>query len=57
MATRTRRPYITLECGECKRNNYYIQKPKGKAVEVDNLKPSKFCKVCEKHTEHKAKVK
>ncbi|MGM0439401.1 MAG: 50S ribosomal protein L33 [Patescibacteria group bacterium] len=57
MPKRTKRPYITLQCSECKSTNYYIQKTKGKSVEIENLKPNKFCKKCRKHTEHKAKVK
>lgn len=54
---RTRRPYIKFECSKCGEDNYYIQKPKGKAVEIDDLTPKKFCKKCQKHTVHKAKVK
>ena len=57
MPKRTKRPYITLECNECESKNYYIQKTKGKSVEIDDLKPSKFCKKCKSHTKHKAGLK
>ncbi len=57
MSTRTRKPYIKLECDECNKTNYYIQKPKGKAVEIDNLEPNKFCKSCKKHTKHNPKLR
>lgn len=54
---RTRRPFIKLECEECSRGNYYIPKPKGKTVEIDDLELSKFCKQCREHTEHQAKLR
>jgi ribosomal protein L33 len=57
MVKRTRKPYIKLDCSKCNSTNYYIQKPKGKAVEIDDLEPNKFCKKCGSHTKHIAKVK
>ena len=41
---RTRRPYIKLVCSKCGADNYHIQKPKGKAVEIEDLSPKKFVK-------------
>jgi len=42
---------IKMECGECKRINYYSQKNKKTIKERLELK--KFCKHCKKHTPHK----
>ena len=42
---------IKLECGECKRINYYSHK--NKKTLKDRLQLKKFCKFCKKHTLHK----
>jgi len=48
---------IKLQCGQCKRINYWsrrnkkkVQGPSGKKTEKLELK--KFCKWCRKHTAH-----
>ncbi|RLC40213.1 MAG: 50S ribosomal protein L33 [Candidatus Nealsonbacteria bacterium] len=45
-----KKPFIKLQCSECKRINYYTRKSKG--VE-GKLELKKFCKWCRKHTVHK----
>jgi large subunit ribosomal protein L33 len=42
---------IKLECTECKRVNYFSKKNKKTLKERMMLK--KFCKFCNKHTDHK----
>ncbi|MFH1582538.1 MAG: 50S ribosomal protein L33 [bacterium] len=50
MATK-KKPYIKMQCAECKRVNYFTSKSK-KIVE-EKLELKKFCKWCRKHTVHK----
>ncbi|MFH1181141.1 MAG: 50S ribosomal protein L33 [bacterium] len=49
-----KKPYIKLQCGVCKRINYYTRKSK-KASDTKGLKLAlkKYCKWCRKHTAHK----
>jgi len=42
---------IKLQCGKCKRNNYWTRKNKKKIERKITLK--KYCKWCKKRTEHK----
>ena len=42
---------IKMECGECKRINYYSRK--NKKTLKDRLGLNKFCEHCKKHTLHK----
>lgn len=42
---------IKLECTECKRVNYFSRK--NKKTLKDRLEMKKFCKFCDKHTNHK----
>ncbi len=42
---------ITLECTECKRENYHSSKNKKNTSERIELQ--KFCRWCRKHTPHK----
>jgi len=46
-----KKPLIKFQCSECKRVNYFTNKPKGMVEEKLELK--KFCKWCRKHTVHK----
>jgi len=46
-----KKPFIKLQCKECKEINYFTNKPKGMVDEKLELK--KFCKRCRKHTPHK----
>ncbi|MGB2762108.1 MAG: 50S ribosomal protein L33 [Minisyncoccales bacterium] len=50
MATK-KKPFIKLQCKECKRINYYTHKSKG--ITEKKLELKKFCKWCQKHTAHK----
>jgi len=53
MATK-RRPFVKLQCQECKRINYYTHKSKNKTgASEKKLELKKFCKWCRKHTMHK----
>ena len=45
-----KKPFVKLQCQECKRITYYV--PKTKNVE-GKLELMKFCKYCKKHTLHK----
>ena len=45
-----RKPFVKLQCKECKRINYYTHKSRD--VEK-RLELKKFCKFCRKHTVHK----
>lgn len=45
------RVQITLACGECKRRNYITTK--NKRTTPDRIELSKYCKFCQKHTDHK----
>jgi large subunit ribosomal protein L33 len=42
---------IKMECGECRRVNYFSRK--NKKILKERLQLKKFCKHCEKHTPHK----
>jgi len=46
-----KKPIIKLQCGICKRVNYFTTKPREMVEEKLELK--KFCKWCKKHTVHK----
>ena len=46
-----KKPFIKLQCSECKRINYYTRKSKKIVEKKFELK--KFCKWCRKHTIHK----
>ncbi len=49
-----RKPFIKMQCQECKRVNYFIHKSKMlKKKEGAKLELKKFCKWCRKHTPHK----
>lgn len=45
------RERITLQCTECKSENY--RKEKNKKNTTERLELNKFCKRCQKHTAHK----
>ncbi|KPJ55013.1 50S ribosomal protein L33 [Parcubacteria bacterium DG_72] len=45
-----KKPFLKLQCKECKEINYFTQKPK---TMEDKLELKKFCKWCRKHTAHK----
>ncbi len=45
------RDVILLACGECKRRNYSVTKNKKK--QAGKLTVKKYCKFCNKHTDHK----
>ena len=47
----TERVRVALVCGECGARNYQTTKKKVGGAERLTLK--KFCKACNKHTEHK----
>ncbi|OGZ33356.1 MAG: 50S ribosomal protein L33 [Candidatus Portnoybacteria bacterium RIFCSPLOWO2_12_FULL_39_9] len=49
---------IKLQCGQCKRINYWSRKNRKKAQSMPagksgKLELKKFCKWCRKHTTHK----
>jgi len=46
-----KKPFVKLQCQECKRINYYTRKSKG--VVEKKLALKKFCNWCRKHTLHK----
>jgi large subunit ribosomal protein L33 len=49
-----RKPFVKLQCKECKRINYYTHKSKGKTGAGEKkLELKKFCQRCRKHTIHK----
>jgi len=49
-----RKPFVKLQCTDCKRINYYVHKSKGKTGTGEKkLELKKFCKWCRKHTVHK----
>ncbi len=56
MATKTKRPFLKMECDVCKKANYHIQIKKGKTIE-EKLELKKHCKWCKAHTLHKMKLK
>jgi large subunit ribosomal protein L33 len=45
-----KKPLIKLQCTECKKINYFTQKP---AQAEKKLEVKKYCKWCRKHTTHK----
>ena len=47
------RERITLQCTECKHENYRTEKNKKNTT--DRLELKKFCKWCKKTTDHKEK--
>ncbi|MFH1841444.1 MAG: 50S ribosomal protein L33 [Candidatus Nealsonbacteria bacterium] len=46
-----KKPFIKLQCQECKRINYHTRK--SKKVSEKKLELKKFCNWCRKHTLHK----
>ncbi|MFH1731119.1 MAG: 50S ribosomal protein L33 [Planctomycetota bacterium] len=48
------RQYVTLECTECKQQNYRTSK---ETRGTDKLELSKYCRFCRKHTTHKERKK
>ncbi len=46
-----KKPFVKLQCQECKRINYFTRKSKG--VIDQKLELKKYCKFCRKHTLHK----
>ncbi len=57
MTTKTKRPFLKMECGVCKKANYHIQVKKGKNIENEKMELKKHCRWCKKHTLHKMKLK
>ena len=51
----TKKPFVKIQCQECKRVNYFTHKSKKMAEE--KLGMNKFCKWCRKHTKHKESKK
>ncbi len=51
MALKNKEKMIKLECGECKRVNYFTHK--NKKIHKERLELNKYCKWCKKHTAHK----
>ncbi len=50
----TKKPFVKLQCADCKRINYFTRKSKGKTVASEKkLEMKKFCRWCKKHTPHK----
>ena len=47
------RVLVTLACNECKNLNYTVSKNKKNTT--DKLKLNKYCKACQKTTEHTEK--
>jgi len=52
MATK-KKPFVKLQCSNCKEINYFIHKSKG--IVEKKLELKKFCKKERKHTIHKEK--
>ena len=46
-----KKPFIKLQCTQCKKVNYFTQK--SKKVKEIKLELKKFCPWCRKHTAHK----
>jgi len=43
----TKKPFIKLQCSECKRINYFTRKSKGKTgITEKKLELKKFCRWC-----------
>lgn len=55
MAKKSSRIKVGLECTVCKNHNYVTDRNKVNTTE--SLKLLKFCKTCNKRTEHKEKKK
>ncbi len=53
MAKNENRSYVTLQCTECKNENYMTSKNKKNTTEKLEIK--KHCDTCNKHTVHKEK--
>ncbi len=53
MAKVGNRQYKTLVCGECKEENYRVQKNVRNTTE--RLEMNRYCSRCRKHTVHKEK--
>ena len=51
MAAKKKKPFIKLQCQECKRVNYHTKRSKKNPEKKLEIK--KFCKWCGKHTAHK----
>ena len=45
------RDIILLACGDCKRKNYSLTK--NKKTQTGKVEVKKYCKFCDKHTNHK----
>jgi len=45
------REIVTLQCSECKQQNYTTTR--NKKIQKDKIEIKKFCKFCRKHTTHK----
>ncbi len=48
------RQYITLECTECKNQNYRTDR---EMKSGEKLELAKYCRFCRKHTKHKERKK
>jgi large subunit ribosomal protein L33 len=48
------RQYVTMECTECKNQNYRTQKETRGA---EKLELNKYCRFCRQHTSHKERKK
>jgi large subunit ribosomal protein L33 len=46
-----KKPFIKLQCKECKNINYFVHKSKG--IVEKKLELKKYCNKCRKHTTHK----
>lgn len=53
MAKAGNRELVTLQCSECKEENY--RQPKNKKNTPDRLELKKYCNKCQKATIHKEK--
>jgi len=53
MATK-RKPFVKLQCQECKKTNYYSHKSRQLNQKTEKkLELKKYCNTCRKHTAHK----
>jgi large subunit ribosomal protein L33 len=48
-----KKPFLKLQCKECKEINYFTKKSKKLESEGEKLELKKFCRHCRKHTPHK----
>ncbi|PJB99444.1 MAG: 50S ribosomal protein L33 [Candidatus Nealsonbacteria bacterium CG_4_9_14_0_8_um_filter_35_12] len=46
-----KKPFVKLQCQECKKINYFTHK--SKKIAEKKLELKKYCKWCRKHTIHK----